>query len=91
LELLGATANHTYAANDIIRALAPRHSRKALEVALALNVAPRKDEALSRLLESMLSVQDDQLDLSAFDDIMTSYYDRERSKRYAIHWSDYLS
>ena len=73
--LLSSTADHSYATRDIISALIPRHVKMALRVALALNVASRRDDALALLVSSMLRVRDQELDLSELSSVLTSFYD----------------
>jgi AAA ATPase domain len=79
--LLGATADHTFATREIITALVPRHTATALRVALSLNIAPRRDEALGWLVSSILRVQDDPIDLSALRTIVDSFYDSDKAEQ----------
>ena len=73
--LLRSTADHTYATRDILAALVPRNVPLALKVALALNVANRRDDALSWLVSALLRVQADYLDLTNVNTVIESFYD----------------
>jgi len=75
-ELLGSTADHKSATREIIGALAPRYSASAIKLARSLNTAPRRDDALSWLMERVLSLDDGQMDLSCMDDLCDSFYDQ---------------
>lgn len=76
-ELLALTADHKSATKEIIGALAARNPASAIKLAKSLNTAPRRDDALSWLMERILSLDDDQMDLSCLNDLCSSFYDRD--------------
>jgi hypothetical protein len=75
-ELLGSTADHKSATREIIGALAPRNPAAAMKLAKSLNTAPRRDDALSWLMERILSLDDEQIDLSCLEALCDSFYDQ---------------
>ena len=74
-ELLASTADHKHATREIIGALGARYSASAIKVAMSLNTAPRRDDALSWLMDKILGLDDDQMDLSCLERLCDSFYD----------------
>jgi hypothetical protein len=79
-ELLCSTADHGYATKEIIGALAARYSALAIKLAKSLNTAPRRDDALSWLMERILSLDDSQIDLTCLDALCSSFYDPDHAE-----------
>lgn len=55
--LLASTADHLFATRNVVSALAIRHPDRAIEIALKLNVEPRRDRALCAIVSEQLGVR----------------------------------
>ncbi|WP_433970337.1 ATP-binding protein [Tunturiibacter gelidiferens] len=75
--LLNATADHKHATRDIIAALATRFQEVAIRVAVSLNTATRRDDALSWLLEKIISTHEEELNSSFIRQICESFWDQD--------------
>lgn len=74
-QLLKNTAEHYTVTRGIIRALAKARPELAIDLALALNVQPRRDAALVDMVESVVDVPLSMLDLSFTLKIISKIYD----------------